>query len=622
MKKARFERNELLWSGEFGLAELEGNQAAMEALYGVPPSQFFNTIEVPEVLPEVLPVFEWPDFTTNYANRDTEESFTGVAEIQEQQQVEALKPPSVFNTTSVLPFSRDSKVSRSSSEAHSYLVQLEGREQKWRETLSAMYRSYSPGAALSKVQEVEKHIIGEMTDIEKMLYNEVLDVTDVFSALSLKNKYRIDLHQCNVLEHEELQLLEDASNHVSMSSESSASASAQHAQELVTLDWIDQPLPRSFKNKNRARANKKKKRGHCTMSAKVICAPGVQFTATSPVTAHFYWAEDDQVKAKRGGAAAGKKRDASSSVVESQRISDIQIQNNIEKLVNGKVSFDFRFPVGTKNKPCCIRLHVNGVVTLRDGTKQNLEIISEPTHRFIVTTNESQYETAELKLLMMDLFPQGAEQCSWAAFVNALSVRWMRVTRQESDSGISVVSERTLSDDDLKYVSQFFPNAPKSVTRDQVVGFYEIFGKATHHFRHNTALRQLLMDGIIWGLLSKKQAVEYLTNQSPGTFLIRAAEKNAGSFCVSWKHENNTVRHALIDNKLLAPPASGLVDNLLSKPFLKYLLQPFAIVNNSNTKQTTLRSKFDALALYANVKLPQEQVNLPRDSGYEDLADL
>jgi hypothetical protein len=167
----------------------------------------------------------------------------------------------------------------------------------------------------------------------------------------------------------------------------------------VSLEWVEQPLGKSFKNKNRARASKKKKKGHCTMTAQLFCAPGVAFVPSSLVTASFYQVEDDdisvrQVKSKKRVAASLSLPQPGSAKVDRERneeLSDVQIQNNEEKLVNGRVSFDFRFPAGTRNKPCLIRLRVKGSVTMPDGTRSHVDLVSRPTHYFIITTNESQY---------------------------------------------------------------------------------------------------------------------------------------------------------------------------------------------------------------------------------------
>ena len=402
------------------------------------------------------------------------------------------------------------------------------------------------------------------------------------------------------------------------------SQSNAEPEQLVSIEWIQQPLGRSFKNKNRARASKKKKKGHVNMTAQLVCAPGVSFAPSSSVTASFYQVEDDDVvirqnKAKKRAAASLSVPRGGAGKAERERNeepSDVQIQNNEGKLVDGRVSFDFRFPAGTRNKPCLIRLHVKGVVTMPDGTRSAVEIVSRPTHHIIVTTNESQYETSELKLMMMDLFAAGSSTCTWPAFVNALNVRWMRVTRQELESSIAVVSDRTLTENELEFIASFFRDAPHTVTRDEVVGFYSFFGKATHHFRHNLAFRQLLLDGLVWGLASKTQAETLLGSSCPtGTFLIRASESSPGSFCLSWKASSGAVLHALLETKLLAPPLTAFADYLINKKFLSHVM-----VNVSG--KMAVRRKEDAFRALLSAPLTVVQAVEPVHAGYLDLETL
>ena len=336
------------------------------------------------------------------------------------------------------------------------------------------------------------------------------------------------------------------------------------------------------------------------------------------MTAHFYQVEDDDVAARKGRAT--RKRPVATPVasVRHEEISDVQIQNNTEKLTkNNLVSFDFRFPAGTRNKPCNIRLHVKGVVTLPDGTKSRaVEIISQPTNRFIITTNECQFETAELKLMLMEIFEDNRQTCSWSRFVNALNVRWMRVTRQEADSGISVVPDRALTSEEFRFVASFFPNAPHSVTREEVLAFYSFFGKATHHYRHNLAFRQLMMDGLVWGFMSKSESTRLLSSQPNGTFVIRASESSPGCFCLSWKADSSsTVRHGLLDVKCFQPPV--LADFLMRKSFLKAVLRPAV----GKATQMTLRDKEAAFGPFINAAVVKKE-SKGRDEGYLDLESL
>ncbi len=423
-------------------------------------------------------------------------------------------------------------------------------EHKWEERIRSLYRSYAPGTAKGALGTVKQDVHADLMGIERLLDTAVLPVRELYATLNLKERCDHVLQQCAVLESKE-RYHEDAD--------------AIELQQLVSLAWVSQPLAKSFKNKNRARVTNKKKKGHCTMQAQLLKAPGVRFSATSQVTAYFYIGADDvspttATSASGSGSATRSDRrrrtskrtseDAASSM---DHRSDVQIQNNVEKLAaDGTVSFNFRFPAGTRNKPCSIRLHVRGTVETADGARSEVDVLSEPTHRFIVTTNECQYESAEMKLMAMEIFPVvGQDSCSWSRFVNALNVRWMRVTRQESDSDIGSIEDRVLSLDDLRYLaSRFFTDAPRRVTYTQLCEFYSFFGKVTHIYRHNLAVRQLLLEGLIWGFVSKETATERLASMAPGAFLLRVSDAQPGAFAVSWHDTmSGDVRHARLDTK-------------------------------------------------------------------------
>lgn len=586
--------------------------------FDAPSSSFYNTIEMPSDLP-----FAWPDLTANYAPydedamRDTDDSrecgpsrrdldIRAAAAAAAAATSEMLNSRTADSSSPIL-ISDESELTPTDELARVQLEQLRDNEMRWRQTLEHLAANYNPGTVLGEVQQMERQLRDELTNINSILDKSVLQVDDLFAALSLKGRYENDIHHAEILEQEELYHLEEDGEELQF-------------EELVTLDWVDQPLAKSFKNKNRARATNKKKKGHCTMTARLLCAPGVKFNATSPVTAYFYQVDDEEVVVRKGRS---RKR-ASPTTMDSmanEEMSDIQIQNNVERLPKGGnlVTFDFRFPAGTRNKPCSIRLHVTGVVTLADGTKSRpLEIISQPTHRFIITTNECQFETAELKLLLMELFAGDKQTCSWTRFVNALNVRWMRVTRQEADSGISVVAERALSSDDYRFIASFFRNAPQTVTREEVSKFYSFFGKATHHYRHNLPFRQLMLEGLVWGFMSKSESTRLLQSQPEGAFLIRVSESSPGSFCLSWKADQyETVRHGLLDVKLFSPPA--LAEFLMSKSMLKSVVLPFSRVGRSQVSKITLRSKGEAFGCLLS-SMPPSFVK--KEEGYCDLMSM
>jgi len=573
-----------------------------------PTSSFYNTIEVP------TGVSFWPDLSAHYEPYQQQEEGAAPAAAQHHQQQQHRQDTddsslsAGSDPSNPVQVYEDKDYHAVDAAARAQLQSLTDSEARWRETLQHLTEHYSPGTVLEEVQHLEERMRDDLTGINSLLEKSVLPVDDLFAVLSLKGRFESTLHQAEILEHEERFHQE----------EDEGQGEVGDVEDLVVLDWVDMPLAKSFKNKNRARATNRKKKGHCTVTAQLVCAPGVSFSPSSAVTAHFYQLEDDDVvlKAKKGKSRK-RSTPTATAMVRAEELSDIQIQNNVEKMSrNNQVTFDLRFPAGTRNKPCHIRLHVKGVITLPDGSKsQPVEIVSVPSNHIIVTTNECQFETAELKLLLMELFSGGVQSCSWSRFLNALNVRWMRVTRQEADSGIAVMLQRALCASDFRFVAGFFRNAPVSVSRDEVMTFYSFFGKATHHYRHNLPFRQIMLEGLVWGFLSKDQSKEMLGAHPEGSFVIRASKSTPGSFCLSWKADSyGSVRHALLDVKLLAPPA--LAEFLLSKPSLRSVLVPHG------DGPPRIRDKQDAFGNLLSLQSSRVAVKKEEDSGYVDLTTL
>lgn len=418
---------------------------------------------------------------------------------------------------------------------------VEDKREEWQQMLDRMYESKNTGY----IHQLSTEISNEMSKLSTVMEEKVLDVSELYSVYNMKESYKNVLNQVEMTQNLEKR---------------------RDLKSLVTIDWIDQPLSRSFKNKNRAKRKEGKKvKGNCVMVAKTFCAPGVTFTPTSAVTAQFYCTAADALPTRSKRVVSGE-----------EKLMDFVIENNVEKMSpNGEVMFDFRFRSGTRNKPCSIKLRCKGIVTCLDGRKEEVELVSKPTNKFIIITNESQFEVAELRLLRGDVFGTGQGQCAFAKFVNQLNIRWMRVTRQESDRGIAVNVTRPLSEDDIEYFCQsFFPDAPYTVTEEQLSKFYSFFGKVTHLFRHNAAVRDYLLEGCIYGFLSKARTSVILNKFGDGSFLIRASETTPGAFCLSFLDQGK-VRHSVIDSKILTSGCkSQLADFLLARPFLKNLVLP------------------------------------------------
>jgi len=119
------------------------------------------------------------------------------------------------------------------------------------------------------------------------------------------------------------------------------------------------------------------------MKAAILTSPNTYFRFTKPVMAQFTTKEDTSSKP------------------------DITLESSTEEM--GKniivITFSFRFPVGTRCKPAQLKLEVEGDAYLPQVTsKFTTTIKSEISNNFVVATNECQWEGAEGKLLLFDLF--------------------------------------------------------------------------------------------------------------------------------------------------------------------------------------------------------------------------
>lgn len=455
--------------------------------------------------------------------------------------------------------------------AHARVEELTALQEAWHKIVVDMHRAqHVTTLQLQQVHELQRLFQASVEELEKLRDAAVLSVSDVFTVHWLINR---------------LQTLNERSKLVA--------ASHVNVDECVKLVFTDVPLPKGFKNKNRARSTgTRKKQGHVTMTAEVFCAPGVTFQPSTEVRGSFY----------RGD----------------QQVS-IKLQNNEAELDDNRVRFNFRFPAGTRNKPLTLRLEVEGVVRLNDGREIRHTLVSNHTNELIVTTNECQWERAEEKILRLDVFQDGP-QAHWGRFVNALQVLWARCTRQESESGIVSVADRPLMRSELDYFARhFFPDAPHSVTEDQVEEFFKHFGPAAHVFRHNVTMRTMLMSGVVWGFIEREEATRLLEGQEPGTFLVRTGS-SPSDFCISLVDQQGTVRHSKVDAKTLLPPISNFADMLGRNDALLYVLSPFVTEANGRTTHIISRvQKDDVLGEHYSSK-PKERVKKSfQDDGYADM---
>jgi EF-hand fold domain/SH2 domain len=177
------------------------------------------------------------------------------------------------------------------------------------------------------------------------------------------------------------------------------------------------------------------------------------------------------------------------------------------------------------------------------GSSKVESLESEPSHPFIVVTNESQWEFSEGMLLKKDAFPQ--PEVPWQHFANVLQVHYVRSTRQDLRE-----AQRPLSLADLDYIHRLQFKARNSVHQKDFDHFWAWLGRLVHKIRHQKSFSQLWLAGLVYGFISKCGAEEILENTPAGTFLIRFSERAAGKQAVAYRKLDSDrgleTRHFLI----------------------------------------------------------------------------
>jgi len=178
-----------------------------------------------------------------------------------------------------------------------------------------------------------------------------------------------------------------------------------------------------------------------------------------------------------------------------------------------------------------------------NGSSSVVALESEPSHPFIVVTNESQWEYSEGALLKKDAFPQ--PEVPWQHFANVLQVHYVRSTRQDLRA-----PARPLSLSDLQYIHQLQFKERTTVHQKDFDRFWTWLGRLIHKIRHQKPFSQLWLAGLVYGFISKDTAEQLLHDTPAGTFLIRFSERAPGKQAVAYrKHDTDRgleTRHFLI----------------------------------------------------------------------------
>jgi hypothetical protein len=221
---------------------------------------------------------------------------------------------------------------------------------------------------------------------------------------------------------------------------------------------------------------------------------------------------------------------------------------------------------------------------------------SPPSYPFIVITNESQWAEAAGKLLIADCFagPPGAPlqvECPWPQYANTLHSHFLKATHQNPNAPL-----RPLQPYEFHYFHQKFFGEQQIINEHQAQLFWDWFGQVLQTIRFKRHIHHMWQLGLIYGFLTKEEAIRALNTQGLGTFLIRFSETSPGVFAISHVFDDRTqgdkIKHFLVKSEDIGSNKS-LPDLLREKDQFQYLLRIDPV-----TGKLKRQSKDEALSQY------------------------
>eukprot|EP00697_Spironema_sp_BW2_P014222 gnl/Spiro4/4619_TR2309_c0_g1_i1.p1 gnl/Spiro4/4619_TR2309_c0_g1~~gnl/Spiro4/4619_TR2309_c0_g1_i1.p1 ORF type:complete len:245 (+),score=12.95 gnl/Spiro4/4619_TR2309_c0_g1_i1:37-735(+) len=214
------------------------------------------------------------------------------------------------------------------------------------------------------------------------------------------------------------------------------------------------------------------------------------------------------------------------------------------------------------------------------------------------------------------------KEATWPFFINQLSIRFIRATRQEISINelikklecgeMETIFKRVLIEIDINYLHEKRFNNLMSITPQQVETFWEWYGKTLHIFRHNSHIRTIFLEGLFFSLISKEKADQLLHNQRPGTFLIRTSERSTkGEFALALVSEGNRIKHTKIESQKIQPPHNSLPDYIKDIQQLLFVIKP----PNIGSRDYLIYPKDSAFEKFYTKKVKDV------DDGYEEIDD-
>ncbi|EFA82265.1 signal transducer and activator of transcription family protein [Heterostelium album PN500] len=227
--------------------------------------------------------------------------------------------------------------------------------------------------------------------------------------------------------------------------------------------------------------------------------------------------------------------------------------------------FPLKFLAGTRKSSVNLKFGVN----VRDMDSVTTAVESDSSNPFVVITNECQWEGSAGVLLKKDAF-DGQLEISWAQFINTLQRHFLIATKQDQ-----VRPKRPLSQFDFKYIQQHFFANRSIIHQQDFDRFWNWFGKSMQTLRYQRHISTLWQEGIIYGYMGRQEVNDALTNQDPGTFIIRFSERNPGQFGIAYigMEVPHRIKHYLVQPNDTAAAKKTFPDFLAEHPQFINILQ-------------------------------------------------
>jgi len=264
-------------------------------------------------------------------------------------------------------------------------------------------------------------------------------------------------------------------------------------------------------------------------------------------------------------------------------ITDEDAFHNQKPLVNDMTELDesdytasfkgMKVNISTRMNP----IHLKFSCTVKDS-KEETTIKSTQTGPIIVITNESQWGEAAGKILSLDVFG-GQPVVTWPQYVNTLHNHLFRATAQIPKDPV-----RCFTDSELLYIQErFFENKSK-ITNKEAAKCWNWLGQVLTTIRFKRHIRTLWFDGLVYGLISKKECNRILRKEENGTFLIRFSDSVPGSFAVAYATDDmtNRIKHYLVKPEDIG--ANKALPDFLREKKLFHTLVQLDLANGSVRK--------------------------------------